>query len=117
MIGANEKALLGVIGLCRGAGRLVIGVPMICEELKKGAKRHILGQDGYVESVIVIEASDSSENTHKRIADKCEYYKIRRIRIDSDCITLGGALGKGAVAAVMINDAGFCRAIEKKLAD
>jgi ribosomal protein L7Ae-like RNA K-turn-binding protein len=102
----DERGLLGVIGLCRGAGRAVIGTPMVCEALRGGARE-----------AIVIEASDTSENTHKRITDKCAYYKVRHVRIESDSLTLGAAVGKSAVAAVMINDAGFCRAVEKKLAE
>ena len=102
----GERGLLGVIGLCRGAGRAVIGTPMVCEALRKGARE-----------VIVIEASDTSDNTHKKITDKCAYYKVKHVRIESDSLTLGAAVGKGAVAAVMINDAGFCRAVEKKLAE
>ena len=106
---ADEKGLLGIIGLCRGAGRAVIGVPMICEELKKKAV------SGAAVEVYVVEASDTSDNTHKRITDRCAYYNARHIRIKSDCETLGRAVGKSAVAAVMINDPNFCRAIEKKL--
>ena len=110
----DEKALLGVIGLCRGAGRAVIGTPMICEELRKRAQK-VKGARDDVCDVMVIEASDSSENTHKKITDKCAYYKVRHVKIASGCEALGRAVGKSAVAAVMINDAGFCRAIEKKL--
>ncbi len=108
MQGNDEKALLSVIGLCRGAGRAVIGTDMICEALKKRGVK----QD---DDVIVIEASDTSANTHKRISDRCEYYKARHIRIESDCSSLGRAVGKSAVGAVMINDRSFCRAIDKKL--
>ncbi len=111
----NELGLLRVVGLCRGAGRAVIGVPMICEELKKrGVQRSAEADDGTYDR-IVIEASDTSENTHKRVCDKCAYYKVRHIRIESDCEALGRAVGKSAVGAVMINDASFCRAIDKKL--
>ena len=106
---ADEKGLLGIIGLCRGAGRAVIGVPMICEELKKKANSN------NPIDVYVVEASDTSPNTHKRITDKCAFYKARHIRIESDCEALGRAVGKSAVAAVMINDRNFCRALEKKL--
>ena len=108
---ADERGLLGIIGLCRGAGRAVIGVPMICEELKRKA------EIGTSMDVYVIEASDTSENTHKRITDRCAYYNARHIRIKSDCEALGRAVGKGAVAAVMINDQNFCRALEKKLGE
>ncbi len=105
----GEKALLSVIGLCRGAGRAVIGVDMICEALKKrGIKQGS-------EDVLIIEASDTSENSHKRISNRCEYYKARHIRIESTCTELGRAVGKSAVGAVMINDVSFCRAIDKKL--
>ena len=109
----DEKNILGIIGLCRGAGRAIIGVPMICEALKKRA-----GRDADSDEVrfIVVEASDTSENTHKRIVDKCSFYKVRHIRLKADCDTLGRAVGKGgAVAAVAINDVGFCRALLMKL--
>ena len=109
----DEKNILGIIGLCRGAGRAIIGVPMICEALAKrsGKKR----QDGEI-SIIVVEASDTSENTHKRITDKCAFYNVKHVRLEADCLTLGKAVGKsGAVGAVAINDAGFCRALLLKL--
>ena len=102
---SDEKRLLGVIGLCRGAGKAIIGTDMICDHLRR--------QGGG--SVIVIEASDTSENTAKKIADKCAFYNAEHVKIKSDCITLGGALGKSAVAAVAIADEGFCRAIRKQL--
>ena len=95
----DVKKLLGVIGLCRGAGKAIVGVPMICE----------------VRDVIVIEASDTSENTHKKISDKCAYYKVERVQITSSCEELGRALGKSAVAAVAIADGGFCVAIRKQI--
>ena len=109
---ADEKKLLGMIGMCRGAGRAVIGVPMICEYLKKASQ----SKKGTAD-ILVIEASDTSDNTHKRISDRCEFYNVRCIRISSNCSELGRALGKAAVAAVAIVDASFCRAIEGKLTE
>ncbi len=107
----DEKNILGVIGLCRSAGRAVIGVPMICETLKKRGIRYVDEID-----FMVIEASDTSENTHKRITDKCAYYNIKHIRINSDGETLAKAVGKsGAVGAVAINDKSFCRSLIMKL--
>ncbi len=110
----KELGLLRMIGLCRGAGRAIIGVPLICETLKKRAGNK--SENGVSDDVLVIEASDTSENTHKRISDRCAYYKVRHVKIESDCLSLGRAVGKGAVGAVMINDESFCRAIDKKLA-
>ena len=109
----DEKNILGVIGLCRGAGKAVVGVPMICELLKKRSlKKSVSDEIG----IIVVEASDTSENTHKKITDKCAYYNVKHVRLSADCLTLGRAVGKGgAVGAVAINDAGFCRALLMKL--
>ena len=109
----DEKNRLGIIGLCRGAGRAIIGVPMICEALQKRACKSKHQEEI---NFIVVEASDASPNTHKRIADKCAFYNVKHIMLEADCQTLGRAVGKdGAVAAVAINDAGFCRALLMKL--
>ena len=105
----KEKGLLSVIGLCHRAGKAIIGVEMICEALKKRGVR-----DNSLD-VIVIEACDTSDNTHKRVSDKCAYYKARHVKIEADTLTLGRAVGKSAVGAVMINDQSFCRAIDKQL--
>ncbi len=112
----RERGLLQMIGLCRGAGRAVIGVPLICEALKKRASRSGISEGEASNNIMVIEASDTSDNTHKRISDRCAYYNVRHIKIESDQVALGKAVGKGAVGAIMINDEGFCRAIDKKLA-
>ncbi|MBR3879848.1 MAG: ribosomal L7Ae/L30e/S12e/Gadd45 family protein [Clostridia bacterium] len=106
----KEKGLLSVIGLCHRAGKAVIGVEMICETLKKRGVREC------DDDVIVIEARDTSDNTHKRVSDKCAYYKVRHMKIESDTLTLGRAVGKSAVGAIMIKDQSFCRAIDKQLA-
>ena len=111
---ADERNLLGLIGMCRGAGKAVIGVPMICEHLQKYRKRRPIGDEKEIE-VVVIEASDSSPNTHKKISDKCIYYKVKHVRIESTCEILGKAVGKSAVAAVAIADKSFCRAILGRL--
>ncbi len=112
----REKALLGAIGLCRGAGRAVIGVPMICEAMqKRSGKQGSSVQSGEGTEFLVLEASDTSDNTHKRISDRCAYYKVRHIQIESTCEALGRAVGKGAVAAVAIDDRNFCRLVLSKL--
>ena len=107
---ADEKNLLGLIGICKKAGKTVVGVPMICEHLQKYRQKRPIGSEGEIE-LIVIEASDTSANTHKKITDKCIYYKVKHLKIESTCEILGNAVGKGAVAAVAIADKGFCRAI------
>jgi len=111
---ADEKNLLGLIGICKRAGKAVVGVPMICEHLQKYRKKRPIGEEKTTE-LIVIEASDTSNNTHKKISDKCIYYKVKHVKIESSCEILGRAVGKSAVAAVAIADESFCRAILGKL--
>ncbi len=109
---SDEKSLLLMIGMSRGAGKAVLGTPMVCEFLKKRGEKKDDGEDA---EVLVIEASDSSENTHKRIGDKCKYYNVKHIRIKSTAAELGKAVGKGATAAVAITDRNFCIAVLNKL--
>ncbi len=99
----KAKKLLGVIGLCRSAGKLIMGTPMVCDGLRDGKIK------------LVLEAFDTSENTHKKICDKCSFYGVRLVKIDADCLTLGSAIGKSAVACVGVTDENFVIAIESKL--
>lgn len=116
----DEKNLLGIIGMCRGAGKAVIGTPMICEYLGKrmrGKTKNVPDGAEDIPEILVIEASDTSENTHKRLTDKCLYYNVKHVRIRSTCEILGKAVGKGTVAAVAVTDRNFCRAILGKLSE
>ena len=101
----NTEKLLSSLGLCVKAGKTVCGVPMICEAMRKGGKHA---------PVLVFEASDTSDNTHKRLTDKCSYYNVRLVRIACGTDALAAALGKSAsLGAVAITDPGMCRLVEK----
>ena len=66
--------------------------------------------------LLVLEASDTSDNTHKKITDKCSFYGIERVKIEFDGDTLARAVGKSsALAAVAITDEGFYKMISKHL--
>lgn len=109
---SDEKKLLGVIGLCRGAGKATVGTDMVCELLRKREKKN---KNQEKVEILVLEASDTSENTHKKISDKCIYYNVKHIRLEATCEILGRAVGKRATAAVAIDDPNFCRAILEKI--
>ena len=101
----QTEKLLSALGLCVRAGKVIFGVPMICDALKKG---------GANKPVLIIEASDTSDGTHKKIADKSAFYQVRTVRIDCDGATLASALGKtSSLAAVAITDEQMCRMAEK----
>ena len=101
----DEKKLLASLGLCARARKLIFGVPMICEAMRGGKNALPL---------IIFEAADTSENTHKRIADKAAYYQVKTVRLKCDGATLASALGKtSSLGAVAITDGQMCKIVEK----
>ena len=75
----DEEKLLSALGLCIRARAAIVGVPLICTAMKGGAQNKVL---------LVLEASDSSENTHKRISDRCAFYGVRIVRLGRDSMAL-----------------------------
>ena len=101
-----EEKLLSTLGLCARARKLVTGTPMVCEALR-GSKSPV---------VAVVEASDTSENTHGKLVSKCAYYGVPLYRISADTGRLAHAIGKtGAVAAVGITDPSLFGALTRYL--
>lgn len=101
---SKEERLLTTAGLAARARKAVIGTNLLCEVLKDGS------------ILLVLEASDTSENTHKRLCDRTRFYGVRRVRLSVDGVRLGRAFGKtAAVAAVGITDSGIVRALERYL--
>ena len=74
---------------------------MICEALQK--KKPVY---------LVLAASDNSENTSKRLSDRCTFYGVDLMQLPYDGEVLASALGKsGRIAAVAVVDENFCRLI------
>ena len=70
---------------------------MIIEAMQKGKKVYL-----------VLEAGDTSDNTHKKITDKCNFYQVEKIRLETSGAMLGTFVGKsGVLAAVAITDESF----------
>jgi ribosomal protein L7Ae-like RNA K-turn-binding protein len=89
----NQK-LLSALGLCRKAGKLICGTPMICDALRSAKKPYA-----------VIMASDNSENTQKKLDDKCKIYGVELMIPDLDGDQLSSAVGKsGRLSAVAVTD-------------
>ncbi len=105
MTEADIKGLLSALGLCVKAGKTVFGTPMVCEALRRGGKNA---------PVLVLEASDTSSGTHKRLCDKCSFYGVKHIRLECTGEQLAHAVGKSAtLAALAVTDAGMCSLIER----
>ena len=113
----DEKGILQMVGLCRRAGKTVIGTDMVCEHLRAQSKKRgdRNNKNAGETEILVLEGADTSENTHKKISDKCVYYNVKHVQLNSSCEALGKAVGKRATAVVAIADASFCRAILSRL--
>ena len=103
----NEmKKFLGFLGLCRRAGKMVCGTPLVCLALQKNPK-----------PLLVLYASGASAATKKKIESKCAFYGVAARELAVSPADLAAALGKGShLAAVAVTDTGFAEAMQKKLA-
>lgn len=103
-----SAGVLRSLGLCKRAGALICGTPMICTALREGKKKPI----------IVVMASDVSEGTRKKLTDKCAFYETRLVTIDAGGETLAAAVGKtGTLASVAVTDENLAELVKKSLGD
>ena len=96
---------LRLLGLAARARALVIGVPLICTALAKGAKGKT--------PLLVLCTEDASPNTKKRIADRTAFYGVAHSELPLSCAQLAHAIGKkeALVAAVGVTDQNLAAAI------
>lgn len=100
-----NRELLFALGLCAKAGKLIYGVPMVCEALKKQKS-----------VVAVLSAADNASNSAKRLSDRCTYYGIALYTLRIDGETLATAVGKGGrIAALAVTDQNLCKLVLSKL--
>ena len=100
-----ENKILSSLGLCAKAGKLIRGVPMICEALRRSGASKVY---------LVLEACDTSDNTHKKLNDKCNFYNTEKIRLDENGEALASAVGKsGSIGAVAITDVGLSEMVKR----
>ncbi len=104
----EQKApILQALGICAKAGRLIYGTPMICEALRQ--RKTVC---------LVLAASDNSENSAKRLRDRCDYYQAPLAVLGVTGEALAHAVGKGGhLAAVAITDPELCRFVRSRLPD
>lgn len=105
MMSDQNRALLFSLGLCAKAGKLIYGVPMVCEALKKQKS-----------VVAVFSAADNSPNSAKRLSDRCTFYGVPLYTLSVDGDTLSSAVGKsGRLAALAVTDSNLAALVLSKL--
>lgn len=89
-----------LLGLANRARKIVSGEGLVVKEVQlKRAK-------------LVLLAQDASENTKKKITDKCSYYHIPLLLVE-DRYTLGQAIGKDDRVVVAVTDDGFAKKLKE----
>ncbi|NBK97372.1 MAG: 50S ribosomal protein L7ae [Erysipelotrichia bacterium] len=88
----------GTLGMAMRARKLSMGEAVLDDIRSKKAK-------------LVIIASDASENTKKKIVDKCHYYDVEYAFIESSML-LNQAIGKTNRMAVAVIEEGFAKSIK-----
>lgn len=95
-----NKQYLNLLGLANAARKIVTGETLIKQIRAKKIS-------------LVLIAQNASENTKKKITDKCHYYNIPYYIMDEDSDILGKAIGKENRVAVGIADRGFAKKIKE----
>ena len=94
---------LGLCGLCRRAGRIVLGAPLIFYALREKTPPSL-----------VLLAADASAGSEKKLRTKCEFYRVPLLKTPYTKEVLAHAVGKDApLAAIAVMDAGLARELLK----
>ena len=100
----SQNKFLSTLGLARVAKKLATGT----EQVRDTVKKH--------KAVLVILASDTSDNTKKELLDSCSFYGAEAIVSEYTMSELATALGKlHNVACVAITDIGFKKLVMNTL--
>lgn len=96
----NESKILSFIGLAKRAGKLSSGEAKVLEDIKTS------------KTFLVIISEDSSENTKKRLVDKCKSGKKDYI-IFSDRFSLGKFSKKDYAVALSVTEINIANQIKR----
>lgn len=88
----------GTLGIAMRARKLSMGDAVLDDIRNKKAK-------------LVIIAADASDNTKKKITDKCQFYDVEYVFIENSML-LNQAIGKTNRMAVAVIEEGFAKSIK-----
>lgn len=97
-----NSQFLQLLGLAARARKIVSGEELVVKEIRNNNAK------------LVILASDASNNSSKKIQDKCTYYNVE-YHVFGDRYQLGTAIGKEARVALAIIDSGFAKKMSSLL--
>jgi ribosomal protein L7Ae-like RNA K-turn-binding protein len=98
----KQNRWMSLLGLANRARKVISGEELVIKEVRNGKAK------------IVILSQDASDNTRKKISDKCRYYNVPLVSVD-DRYSLGQAIGKEARVVVALADNGFAKKLSELL--
>ncbi|MHA6258749.1 YlxQ family RNA-binding protein [Sporosarcina sp. CAU 1771] len=102
MMDAKAKKIFQLLGIATSARMMITGEELSIREVRNG-KAHL-----------VIISEDASENTMKKITDKCTFFNVER-HVFGSREDLGHAIGKESRVVLAITDAGFAGKLSELL--
>lgn len=91
-----------LLGLAMRARKVISGEELVIKEVRRGTAK------------IVLLSLDASDNTKKKITDKCSFYKVPLFEVENRYV-LGEAIGKDERVIVAVNDSGFAKKLKTLL--
>ncbi len=101
MISAETK-IFQMLGLAARARKLTTGEDLVVSDIR--AKR----------AKLVILSNDASDNTNKKLSDKCNSYNVEK-QVFGSRESLGHAIGKESRVVLAITDRGFAKKLSELL--
>lgn len=98
----KAKQWMSLLGLANRARKIISGEELVIKEIRSGRAK------------LVLMAEDASENTTKKVTDKCNFYQVP-LRTVTDRYSLGQAIGKEARVVVAVVDSGFANKLKQVL--
>lgn len=92
----KQEKWMSLLGLATRARKTVSGEELVIKEIK------------HARAKLVIISKDASSNTLKKLQDKCKFYKVPYLFVESR-EQLGHAIGKEARVVVTLTDEGFAK--------
>ncbi|WP_243386903.1 YlxQ family RNA-binding protein [Bacillus kexueae] len=90
------------LGLANRARKIISGEELVIKEVRNGRAK------------LVLLSKDASNNTSKKITDKCSYYGVPLVYVESR-EQLGQAIGKEQRVVVAVLDSGFASKLKTML--
>lgn len=92
----KQNQWMSLLGLANRARKIISGEELTVKEIRNGKAK------------LVLLSADASQNTTKKITDKCNSYEVP-FKIVEDRHLLGQAIGKEARVVVAVMDDGFAK--------